>query len=392
MAGKPIKIVMASGATGGHAYPCLVVADAIRELQPDARFLFIGASGKIDQDIIRKHGYEFAAIKASGFYRGLSLKSLAKTLAAASRLITLGPLFEALGHLRRFRPDVVFGAGGYVSGPVIAAAWLRRIPRAILEANAVPGLANRLAARFVDCVYIGFEPVAKYFKVPGKIVLTGNPVRPVSEFRGRGMRDQMGFDSKKLLVVIVGGSLGSKFLNDLCASLVPMINNDANVSSRVEVFHCVGRRFWEDAERKPSESAQVYARDLRFRYIRVPYAEGLSDLFAATDVAICRGGASTLSELALARAASIVIPWPQAANNEQVKNAEFFAQNGASFLLNEHECDASTLFSRLAELVLDDDLREQMRVRSGQLARPRAANDIAKSLIRLCGGSVVEVG
>ena len=201
----------------------------------------------------------------------------------------------------------------------------------------------------------------------------------------------MGFDSKKLLVVIVGGSLGSKFLNDLCASLVPMINNDANVSSRVEVFHCVGRRFWEDAERKHSEAAQVYARDLRFRYIRVPYAEGLSDLLAAADVVISRGGASTLSELALAGAASIVIPWPQAANNEQVKNAEYFAQNGASFLLKEHECDASTLFSRLAELVLDDDLREQMRVRSGQLARPRAANDIAKSLIRLCRGSVVEV-
>ncbi|MBN2209435.1 MAG: UDP-N-acetylglucosamine--N-acetylmuramyl-(pentapeptide) pyrophosphoryl-undecaprenol N-acetylglucosamine transferase [Candidatus Coatesbacteria bacterium] len=378
---------MASGATGGHAYPCLVVADAIRELRPDARFLFIGAGGKIDRDIIRKHGYEFAAIKASGFCRGSSFGSLAKTVLAASRLITLGPLLEALRHLRRFRPDAVFGAGGYVSGPVIAAAWLRRIPRAILEANAVPGLANRLAARLVDCVYIGFEPVAMYFKVPGEVMLTGNPVRPVSELRGRSMRDQMGFDSKKLLVVIVGGSLGSKFLNDLCASLVPMINNDANVSSRVEVLHCVGQRFWEDAALERSESAK----DLRFRYLRVPYADGLSDLFAAADVVISRGGASSLSELALAGTASIVIPWPQAANNEQVKNAEYFAQNGASFLLKEHECDASTLFSRLAELVLDDDLREQMRVRSRQLARPRAANDIAKSLICLSGGSAVEV-
>ena len=279
--------------------------------------------------------------------------------------------------MRRFRPDVVFGAGGYVSGPVIAAAWLKRVPRAILEVNAVPGLANRLTARFVDHVYIGFEPVAKYFRVRGNVVLTGNPVRPVSEFRGRRMRDELGFDARRLLVTVVGGSLGSKFLNDLVASVIPMIKNDADLSSRIEVYHCVGRRFWEDAGSEPTK----LAKELCFRYIRVPYAADLSDLLAATDIVICRGGASTLSEVALAGAASIVIPWPDAANNEQVENAEYFAQQGASFLLKEHECDASTLFGRLTELAMNDDSRKRMRVRSRQLARPGAANDIAKSLI-----------
>jgi len=358
-------------------YPCIVVAEAIRDLQPDARFLFIGARGKIDEEIIEQHGFEFASIKVSGFSRGLSFGSLVRTAAAVARLVTLRPLFEALGHLRRLRPDVVFGAGGYVSGPVIAAAWLKRIPRAILEANAVPGLANRIAARFVDYVYIGFEPVAKYFKSPGKVMLTGNPVRPVSELRGRRMRDELGFDPRKLLVTIVGGSLGSKFLNELVASVIPMIKNDADLSSRIEVFHCVGRRFWPETGSEPTNSAKEFCS----KYMRVPYAADLSDLLAATDIVICRGGASTLSEVALAGAASIVIPWPDAANNEQVKNAEYFAQQGASFLLKEHECDALTLFGRLTELALNDDSRQRMRVQSRKLARPGAANDIAKSLI-----------
>ncbi len=377
MTGNPIRVVIASGATGGHVYPCIAVAEAIRELRPDARFLFIGASGKIDEDIIEQRGFEFGSIKVSGLCRGFSFGSLLRTAAAVARLATLRPLFEALGHLRRFRPHVVFGAGGYVSGPVLVAAWLMGIPRAILEANAVPGLANRVAARFVDFVYIGFEPVVSYFKVPAKVVLTGNPVRPASELRGQRMRDALGFDARKLLVTIVGGSLGSRFLNDLTDSLVPMIKNDADLPSRIEVLHCVGRRFWEDTDGERTKSAQ----DLGFKYIRVPYAPDLSDLLAATDIVICRGGAITLSEVALAGAASIVIPWSGAVNNEQVKNAEHFAQQGASFLLREHECDALTLFDRLTELALDDDSRERMRVRSRQLARPGAANDIAKSLI-----------
>lgn len=358
-------------------YPCIVVAEAIRAVQPGARFLFIGATGKFDEEIIEQHGFEFASIKVSGFYRGLSFSSLVRTAATVANLVTLRPLFEALGHLRRFRADVVFGAGGYVSGPVIAAAWLKRIPRAILEANAVPGLANRLIARFVDCIYIGFEPVAKYLKVRGKVLLTGNPVRPVSEPRGRRMRDEMGSDATKMLVTIVGGSLGSKFLNDLVASFIPMIDSDADLSSRIEVFHCVGRRFWVDTESELTELAE----SLSFRYTPVPYAEDLSDLLAASDVVVCRGGASTLSEVALAGAASIVIPWPNAANNEQAKNAEYFAQQGASLLLEEHECDASTFLGRLTEVALNDDARELMRFRSRQLARPDAANDIARSLI-----------
>ncbi len=134
---------MASGATGGHFYPCLAIADAIRSTHPNARFLFIGPKDKTDEEVIQAHGFESATITASGVPRSRAAIRPWQLLKAAS----LAPLAESLRLLRQFRPHVAFGAGGYVSGPVIMAAWLKKIPRAILEANAVPGLANRLAAR-----------------------------------------------------------------------------------------------------------------------------------------------------------------------------------------------------------------------------------------------------
>ncbi len=379
MAKSPFRIVIASGATGGHVYPCLVVAEAIRELQPDTRFLFIGASGKIDEEIIRKHGFEFATIKVSGFPRGRSFRSLIKTAAAALRLTTFRPLFDAMRHLRSFRPHVVFGAGGYVSGPVIAAAWLTRVPRAILEANAVPGLANRLVGRLANAIFIGFDPAARYFGGRSKTIVTGNPVRRGAERDGQRLRAELGFDTDKLLIAVVGGSLGSGLLNETMLRMLPILSEQDTISSRIQILHCVGKRFWKNFFQKHPNLAER----LTFKYVPVPFAADLHNLYHATDIAICRGGAITLSEIAAAGVLPIIVPWRGAANDEQLANARFFEKNNAAIVVEEKDLDERRLCGILASQVAEDGKRGTMRGDCKRLAKPDAAKVIASILARL---------
>ena len=379
MAKNPFRIVIASGATGGHVYPCLVVAEAIRELLPDAQFLFIGARGKIDEDIIRRHGFEFATIKVSGFPRGLSFRSLIKTAAAIARLATFRPLYEAMRHLRSFWPHVVFGAGGYVSGPIIAAAWLKGIPRAILEANAVPGLANRLVGRLANAVFIGFDPAAIYFGGASKTIVTGNPVRRGAERDGQRLRADLGFDREKLLIAVVGGSLGSALLNDTMLRLLPILSEQDMISSRIQILHSVGKRFWKNFFRDHADLADC----LRFKYVPVPFAADLHNLYHATDIAICRGGAITLSEIAAAGVLPIIVPWQGAANDEQLANARFFEKKHAAIVVEEKDLDEQRLCGILTSQIADDGKRETMRADCKRLAKPNAAKVIASILARL---------
>ena len=379
MAENPIRVVIASGATGGHVYPCIVVAEAIRDLQPDARFLFIGASGKIDEEIIEQHGFEFASIKVSGFSRGLSFGSSLRTAAAVARLVTLRPLFEALGHLRRFRPHVVFGAGGYVSGPVIAAAWLKRVPRAILEANAVPGLTNRMVGRLSNAIFVSFEPAARRFGRCQNVIVAGNPIRQGDETKGQKIRADLGFDRDRLLIAVVGGSLGSGLLNNTTLRLLPILSDHDALASRIQVLHCVGKRFWEEFRQKSLGLAER----LGFKYIPVPFVTDLHNLLYATDVAICRGGAITLSEIASAGVAPIVVPWEGAANNEQLANARFLEQRGAAIVVEEKDLDEERLCGKLVDLVVEDGKRNKVRANCKRLAKPDAAKVIGSVLVGL---------
>jgi len=362
---------MASGATGGHLYPCLAIADAIRLTYPDARLLFVGPKGKTDEQLIQAHGFESATISASGVSRTGGAFRPWQVLKA----ISFAPVAEALRLLRQFRPHVVFGAGGYVSGPVIAAAWLKNIPRAILEANAIPGLANRLAARLANSIFIGFDPAAKYFS-RRKVVLMGNPVRTGSKAEGQRIRADLGFEEGKLLIVVVGGSLGSRFLNEVMLSTLPLLSKH-RVASRLQVLHCVGKRFWDQF----GKTATRVAVGLNFKYVAVPFVPELHNLFYACHVVVCRGGAMTLSEIAAAGALPIIIPWPGAANNEQLANAQFFQRNGAAVLIEEKHLDERRLQSILVETIDNDADARKMRDNCRRIGRPDAAKLIASALM-----------
>ncbi|MBN1591699.1 MAG: UDP-N-acetylglucosamine--N-acetylmuramyl-(pentapeptide) pyrophosphoryl-undecaprenol N-acetylglucosamine transferase [Candidatus Coatesbacteria bacterium] len=376
---KPIRIAIASGGTGGHVYPCLAVAEAIRQMVPDAKFLFIGARGKIDEQIILDHGFEFDVIDISGFPRGRSCSALRGKFLTAFRLATLRPLSQAMRSLRRFRPHVIFGAGGYVSGPVIAAGWIMRIPRAILEANAVPGLANKLIWRLSNVVYIGLEPATKFFRSGADVIVTGNPLRPGSRETGLKLMGELGLEKDKLLILAAGGSLGSELINRTVAEMLQMLSDNKDLSSRIQILHCVGKRF-HDAY---IEEHAALIDNLSFRYIALPFIAELNSLYYVADIAICRGGAITLSELAAAGPAAIIVPWEGAANNEQLANARSFEENGAAMVIEEKDLDGQTLYAMLMKLVTDDARRAQLRARCALLARPDAARTIASYLISL---------
>ena len=374
-----MRVVIATGGTGGHIYPGIEVAEALKMLRPDSSFVFVGPRGKMDEEAVKASGYESATIDVSGFARGPGAKAILSNARALYKLATLRPVLEAKKLLSEFGAQVAFATGGYVAGPVILAAWLLRLPRAILEANVVPGLANRLLQGVADVIFLGFEPAARHFAKAKKVIISGNPVRRGDEVRGRKLRSELGFEDGRALIVAVGGSLGSRLINRIVVKSLLQLAKEKEVADKIQVLHCVGRRFWDQFISQNSRLVH----SLPFKYLPVPYLPELHNLLFATQIVISRAGAMTLSEMAQAGPAAVLIPWAGASNNEQVANAEFFQQNHAAIVLDEKQLDHNTLSDTISELVLDQHRQAEVAANCKRLGKPGAGREIASLLVSL---------
>lgn len=331
------NVVFAGGGTGGHLYPAIAIADALRDRRAGA-VTFVGTADRLETTIVPKAGYPLKTIAARPLTRKLSLEFF-RTLAANA----IGTL-QSASLLMRLRPDVVIATGGYVAFPVAAAARILRLlrlshaPIVLLEPNALPGLTNRLLAPLVDEVWGAFDATDARFA--GKYVRTGAPVR--GALRDLPSRDdaiaRFGLDGTRKTLLAMGGSQGARTINDALAALLA---NDG-LPAGWQVVWITG----------PSEYERVGAAGAERRAVVRPYLDDLSDAYAAADMVLARAGASTLAELAAVEKPAILVPYPFAAGDHQTANARRFAAGGSVVVIADRDLDGGSLKALLAETVV----------------------------------------
>ncbi|HEY3249126.1 MAG TPA: undecaprenyldiphospho-muramoylpentapeptide beta-N-acetylglucosaminyltransferase [bacterium] len=361
-----MRIVITGGGTGGHIYPGLAVAEALRASDPTTDILFVGGRG-LEQRIVPRAGLSLKTVASAQWPRDRSLRTVrAATMLAAGTV-------QAAWLLTRWKPHAVLATGGYAAAPVGIAAGLMRIPLVVQEQNVLPGAANRLVARWAAFVSVAHEDIAARF--PGKAVVTGVPVRreALEGDRRRGMQ-RFGLSDGRLTVLVLGGSLGASTLNAAVVQMARLVPDPAGI----QIVHQTGK------DHLAQVTALAAALPESLKYAAVAYIDDVADAYACADLVICRGGAGTLAEVTAHGLPVIAAPYPFAAAGEQDANARVLERAGAALVVTSAELDGV----RLAELVArlrDPQARLAMGAASRRLARPRAAEDVA-DLVRRAGG------
>ncbi len=361
------RLLLAGGGTGGHLFPAMAVGEAWRDaFGNDAELLFVGTADRIEARVVPEAGERFEAIEVSGI---VGLRGWRKALGLLRLPMAL---FQAIAIVRQFRPDVVVGAGGFASGPTVLAAWLLRVPTAILEQNAMPGVTNRILGRLVRRVFTHFSECESWF-APGKIRRFGNPVRAAQLASLQEQTEQGPHERIRLLVM--GGSQGSKALND---RLPPAIANmHLEQRSRIEVVHQCGRQGNVQAISDHYQEAGVEAEVVEFM-------TNMSARYAWADLCICRSGAMTVTEMAIAGKPAIFVPFPQATHDHQTHNALELVREKAALLIPQKDLN-SRLGQTLVDLLRDRAILQAMGQAARSVAKPQAARKIVDELADLCG-------
>ena len=346
---ESLRCLIAAGGTAGHVLPALAVADALRAR--GVAVTFAGTPGRAEARLVPEHGYELDTFSVSGFERRAGVK-LARALAQAA-----GAPLACRRILGRRRPDVVLGAGGYVAGPMVLAAWTRRIPAALTEADAHLGLANRLAAPFAKRVFTAYP-----LDLGEKERVVGRPVRRTKPIPRDAARERFGLPDGEPVVLVFGGSQGAHALNEAATR--------AWGESGPVVLHLTGERDYES----------VRTRSMRPGYVVRAFVDDFEAALAAADLAVARAGGSVW-ELAAAGLPAVLVPYPHATADHQRKNADHFARAGGAVVVDESELDS--LPESVRSLLADAEALASMSAAMRRAARPDAADEIAEELIAL---------
>jgi UDP-N-acetylglucosamine--N-acetylmuramyl-(pentapeptide) pyrophosphoryl-undecaprenol N-acetylglucosamine transferase len=354
-----MKVLIAGGGTGGHVIPALAIARELRDAH-GAEVRFVGTARGLETRLVPEAGFPLELIRV-GQLKGVSLATRVRTLFD----LPLG-VMRCVELLRGFRPDVVIGVGGYASGPAMMAAILLRVPTLAFEPNAVPGLANRLVGKWVNAAAVNFEETRRFFR--GARV-TGTPVR--REF----FEVSKTVPEKRLLVF--GASQGARVFNELVPKIMRRL---LDAFPELDVVHQTGARHGES-------TVETYRRlGVGFeRLVVTPYLDDMPRQFGDADLILCRSGASSVAELAAAGKAAVLVPFPQAADDHQRKNADAFVAAGAAELIVEAELSEERLLAALRELLGDDVRRGEMGRQARALAHPGAVREIASMVAGLAG-------
>lgn len=348
-----MRVLIAGGGTGGHVIPALAIARELRD-SAGAEVRFVGTARGLETRLVPEAGFPLELIHV-GQLKNVSIVTRVRTLAD----LPLGVL-RCVGLLRKFRPDVVVGVGGYASGPAMMAAVLLRVPTLAFEPNAVPGLANRIVGRMVSAAAVNFEESRRYFR---NAQVTGTPVRP--EFFAIAPKATDGW--KRLLVF--GASQGARVFNELLPKIAERLLAEFPT---LDVVHQTGARHGDST----AEAYQNVGGPFE-RVLVTPYLDDMAGQFAAADLIVCRSGASTMAELAAAGRAALLVPFPQAADDHQRKNADAFVARGAAEMVVERELTEERLLAVLSELLGDDARRAAMGAAARGLAHQDALTRIA---------------
>ena len=365
---RPARIIISGGGTGGHIFPAIAIAHALKSALPDTELLFVGAEGRMEMEKVPAAGYNIIGLPIAGIKRELSMDNLSfplklvRSLQKASRIVT------------EFQPDVAIGVGGYASGPLLFAASRKRVPILIQEQNSFPGITNKILARWASRICVAYEQMDRFFPA-SKIVFTGNPVRE-DLLHVEGKRSEaaayFGLDPDKPVLLVVGGSQGARSINRAILHGLSEIT-----SAGVQLVWQTGKGFVDEAKKAVSA--------LRSDGVKVFDFIGRMDLgYAISDVVVARAGASTVSELSIVRKPALLVPLPTAAEDHQTKNCMALVERDAAILVPDSEAQAE-LVGKALTLVKDDARRKQLSSNISPLARPEAAKQIAAEVLALIG-------
>jgi UDP-N-acetylglucosamine--N-acetylmuramyl-(pentapeptide) pyrophosphoryl-undecaprenol N-acetylglucosamine transferase len=363
---RPLRVLIAGGGTGGHLFPGVALAEEVKARGGEV--LFVGTDRGIEARVLPEQGWALAKIDATGI-KGRGLKGLLFGLLRLPRA-----WWQSLAIVRKFRPDVVVGVGGYASGPVVATAAMLLRPTAILEQNSIPGITNRILSRIVRRVFCTFPDRGNFFP-KRKVVLTGNPIRrPIlAALQAAG---QVGAEpARPPRLFVFGGSQGARAINEMIVAALPELLRSV---PDLEVWHQTGRG---EADRVRDGYAALGLHDPRVRV-----AEFLTDMatpYAWCDLVLCRAGATSLAELAAAGRPAVLVPFPHATDNHQEHNARALVDAQAAVLLREREWTPASLATALRELLADRSRLAAMRTAMLAAARPGAAGSIYEQLAAL---------
>ena len=347
-----MKVLIAAGGTAGHINPALAIAAYLKERRPDTEIAFAGRREGMEYGLVSRQGYPFYHIEVQGIQRSLTPHNIARNLKALWYLSSAGRKSRRI--LRDFGPDLVIGTGGYVSGPVVLSAAKQGIRTAIHEQNAFPGVTNKILAKQVDLVFAAMPDAVEKLGVPHKTIVTGNPVRPeILRADRQAARAKLGVREGQICLLSFGGSLGARTINQVVAQLAEwqirekkdFLQIHATGSYGVELFHklCEEKGILGDPHLVVKE-----------------YIDDMAGCLAAADLVISRSGAITISELAAAGTASILIPSPNVAENHQYYNALELSRPGAAVLIEEKDLTGQKLIDTVEALTRDPETLSRM--------------------------------
>lgn len=359
---KQYKFILSGGGTGGHIYPAIAIANELKSRFPDAEILFVGANNKMEMQKVPQAGYKIKGLWIAGLQRRLTFDN------ALFPIKLLSSLLKSRTIIRDFKPDVVIGTGGFASGPLLQVAGIAGIPTVIQEQNSYPGITNKLLSKKASKICVAYENLERFFP-KGKMILTGNPVRQdlidIESKRAEAIQ-YFNLDSKKKTLLVLGGSLGARRVNQLIEKELGNI-----LSQNVQVIWQCGKLYLEDYKKYNAENVQVVA-----------FIERMDLVYAAADVIISRAGASSVSELCIVGKPVIFIPSPNVAEDHQTKNAQAVVDKKGALMLRESELDSE--FGLVFEALLKDQGKQnQLSENIKQLAMPEATKQIVDEIVKL---------
>jgi len=367
-----MRVLITGGGTGGHIYPALSIAKRIKLEFVDADILYVGTEKGMESEIVPKEGFAFKTIRVKGFRRKLTFD----TLVSIKELI-LG-FNDANALIKEFKPDIVIGTGGYVCGPIVFLAALKKIPTLIHEQNAFPGATNRILSKFVNKIAGSFEESIKYFKDTSKVVITGNPIRQdILNMNKEESYSDLKIDPKKQFLLSFGGSGGQSSLNK--AMLEVLVQNNDN--SNLQILHVTGKRHYDNFM---SELKERGIKTLNENIRVVPYFFDMPKALAIADLMITSGGAIAIAELTAVGIPSILIPKAYTTENHQEYNARALEKKGASVVILEKDLNGKILYSTINTLLSNNRKLSLMASHSksmGIVDADKRIVDIVKELI-----------
>ena len=362
-----MRVIISAAGTGGHINPGIAIANKIKKEQPESQIIFIGTNRGLENDLVPRAGYELKTIDAYGFDRKISLDNIKRTYK------TFRSIGEAKKIIEEFKPDVVIGTGGYICIPVILAAKSKKIPTALHESNAFPGIAVKILSKKVDVVLVGFEDVVKRLPKAKKIVVTGTPTKLkkvyLTEEEKRKISRDLGFNDYEPKVLVFGGSQGAQSIND---SMIEIICEKKN--KEYQIIWAAGPTQYDGIKERLSNKG-ININNIPNVKI-VPYIYNMQELMNYVDLVVSRSGAMTITEVALLNKPAIFIPFPYATENHQEYNARVLENVCAAKIILDKNLTGSSLDQNIYSIISNPELLKKM----GQNTTKVSVNDVEEKI------------